>query len=311
MTKQHLYLLGHPISHSKSPAMYNAAYERLGLPWRYGLMDCATNEEAEAFLAAHDFLSVNITTPYKPCALRAATSCAASAKLAAGANLLVSKGDALIAYNVDGQGCVAYLEREGASFAGASVVVCGTGPTALAILHAAALAGAREVVLVGRDKDRSRAVLENYVSLFGELAYATFELPAVKDGHRSFKQAYDETKFKFGSYATSTQAISAADVIIDATSLGMRAGDPAPFDKGLFREGQFAFDVVYGHGETAFCRDARNAGCTVRDGSGMLVAQAVITLQTVCDIEGASSREELPSFDDLFDFMAAAAGFSF
>ena len=61
-----LYVLGHPVSHSKSPVMYNAVYEKAGLPWHYGLMDVPTAPEAEAFLAARDFLSINITTPYKP-----------------------------------------------------------------------------------------------------------------------------------------------------------------------------------------------------------------------------------------------------
>ena len=135
-----LYLLGHPIAHSKSPAMYNAVYEQLGLPWRYELADLATEEEARAFLEARGFLSVNITTPYKPHAFEVTTHRAASAKLARGANLLVKHGEALIAYNTDGQGCVAYLERTEFVFAGATVVVCGTGPTALAILHACAVA---------------------------------------------------------------------------------------------------------------------------------------------------------------------------
>ena len=64
-----LYVLGHPVSHSKSPVMYNAVYEKAGLPWHYGLMDVPTVPEAETFLAARDFLSINITTPYKPCLL--------------------------------------------------------------------------------------------------------------------------------------------------------------------------------------------------------------------------------------------------
>ena len=79
---QSLYLLGHPIAHSKSPVMYNAVYERLGLPWTYFPKDCATDDEARAFLDARDFLSVNITTPYKPLAFQAATAQAATAKLA-------------------------------------------------------------------------------------------------------------------------------------------------------------------------------------------------------------------------------------
>ena len=221
---QKLYVLGHPVAHSKSPVMYNAVYAKLGFPWEYDLMDCETPAEAKAFLAARDFLSINITTPYKPEALAAATACAASAKLAHGANILVKKGDALIAFNTDGRGCVGYLERTGFSFDGAKVAVCGTGPTALAILHAAAIAGASEVLLLSRDKERAREVLDRYVGEFGTLAHATVDLQAAVDGHRSFLAAYDETAFKFGSYTTSTQAIAAADLVINATPLGVGAG---------------------------------------------------------------------------------------
>ena len=301
-----LYLLGHPIAHSKSPAMYNAVYERLGLPWRYECADVPTVEQARAFLEARDFLSVNITTPYKPQALEAATHRAASAKLAQGANLLVKHGDALIAYNTDGQGCVSFLERTGFSFADASVVVCGTGPTALAICHACAIAGAREVVLVGRDKERSQRVLESYVDAFGKLAHAAIDLPAAEQHHRSFLTAYEQTTFKFGTYATSTQALGFADLVVNATTLGMGVDDPAPFDPALLHEGQCVFDAVYGHGETALVAGARAAGCVVYDGAGMLVAQAVASVQAVVDIAGVDV--DLESID-LFSFMAEAAGF--
>ena len=305
-TAENLYLLGHPIAHSKSPAMYNAVYERLGLPWRYELADKAGEDEARAFLDARDFLSVNITTPYKPLAFQAATHKAASAKLARGANLLVRHGEALLAYNTDGQGCVAYLERTGFDFAGCSVVVCGTGPTALSIVHTCAIAGADEVVLVGRDKERARDVLDAYVQEFGRLSSAAVDLPAAQEHHRSFRRAYNGTTFKFGSYATSTQAISSADLVVNATPLGMNEGDPAPFDVALFCAGQRAFDVVYGHGETAFVAGARAAGCTVSDGAGMLVAQAEATVRTVVDIAGADVDLEAI---DLFAVMAEAAGF--
>ena len=49
---EHLYLLGHPVGHSKSAVMYNAVYEAAGLPWRYELLDCATEEDARAVLDA-------------------------------------------------------------------------------------------------------------------------------------------------------------------------------------------------------------------------------------------------------------------
>lgn len=301
-----LYILGHPVAHSKSPAMYNAVYEKLGLNWHYDFMDCEAEEDARSFLNARDFLSINITTPYKPLAFEAATICAASARLAKGANVLVRKDDQLLAYNTDGQGCVAYIERCGFSFAGKRVVVCGTGPTSLAILHAATQAGAAEAVLIGRNKAKSEAVLREYAEEYGRLAHATIDLPAAKAHHLSFKQAYDCVKFKFGSYETSKNAIASADLIVDATPLGMKPGDPAPFDTALLSADQTVFDVVYGHGETALAAAARAAGCTFIDGPGMLVEQAVVTVEIVRDITGAG----IPyTSDELYALMSQAAGF--
>lgn len=301
------FILGHPIAHSKSPAMYNALYEHLDLPWTYGFMDCPTAVEAERFLAERKFLSVNVTTPYKPLALAAANVSASSAKLAKGANVLASKGDALIAYNVDGQGCIAFLERAGVSFSEARVVVCGTGPTALSIVHAAALAGAAEVTMLSRDKERSRSALEEYASSFSMLASTAIGMPAAHEHHLSFGQAYEHVALRFGSYATSTRAIAGADIIIDATPLGMHEGDPAPFDVDLISSDQVVLDVVYGHGESVLVGAARAAGAAAFDGAGMLVAQAVATAGIVCDIAGVDMGL---SFDDAFALMANAAGFA-
>ena len=303
---QRLYLLGHPISHSKSPAMYNAVYDAMGIDWRYELADIADEADARAFLAARDFASINITTPYKPLAFEYATAQAATAKLARGANLLVRAGDALIAYNTDGQGCVDYLKRAGVAFPGARVVVCGTGPTSLAILHACAIAGAADATLVGRDRDRTHATLARYVETFGELAYSALDVSAAHDGGRTFKRAYEETSFRYGSYATSREALHDADLIVNATPLGMNADDPAPFDPALLHAGQTVFDCVYGHGETALVAGARTAGAQAIDGAGMLVAQAVATMRIVGDIAGLS---DVPDESDLFAIMAHASGF--
>ena len=87
----------------------------------------------------------------------------------------------------------------------------------------------------------------------------------------------------------------------------MREGDPAPFDTSLLSAGQVVFDVVYGHGTTALMSAAREAGCTAYDGAGMLVAQAVVTLNIVSDVVGV---EVDLTFDELFDIMARAAAFS-
>lgn len=290
------YILGHPIGHSKSPAMYNAVYEACGLPWSYGSMDLENEDEARDFIRQASFLSINITTPYKPLALAESQESEASARLAGGANLLLNEGEPgkprLYAYNVDGLGCISYLEREGVTFAGANVAVCGTGPTAMSIMNAALRAGAA-VHLLSRDADRARHELARYRSM------------AQSDGPNAAESA--QPTVTAGSYAENESAIAGADIIIDATSLGMREGDPAPFDTHLMSAAQVVFDTVYGHGETALIAAAHAAGARALDGRGMLVGQAVATL----DIVARAAGIELPlSHDRLFALMADAAGFS-
>ena len=114
-----LYLLGHPVGHSKSPVMHNAAYARLGLPWEYEACDLPTGQQAEDFLASRDYFALNITTPYKPQAYAAADVKAASAQLAHGVNLVANQLCVLMGFNVDCQGAVRVLEREGVCFMGA------------------------------------------------------------------------------------------------------------------------------------------------------------------------------------------------
>ena len=281
MAIKNLYVLGHPVAHSKSPAMHNAAYRALGLDWEYDFADCPTEDGARAFLGRRDWLALNITMPWKPLAHGVATWRSAEADLARGANVLVRRGDELLADNTDGKGCIAYLQRRGVRFGGSRVVVCGTGPTSLAIMHAAARAGAGQVALLGRDGQRAARVL-------------------------------DETQCQAsclisGSYSSSAGLIERADVIVDATPLGMKPGDPAPFDTALLSSGQTVFDVVYGHGETALIAAARAAGCMAFDGAGMLVAQAVETVRDIVDWLDVPVDVDAV---DLFSVMADAAGFA-
>lgn len=301
---QHFYLLGHPITHSKSPAMYNALYEKLNLDWHYDLKDCATEQLAAEFLTTRDFLALNITTPYKTLAFDHANARAATAKLAGGANVLVNKQGTLIAYNTDGEGCVSFLEDKQVDFSKATVVICGTGPTALSILHAAALAGSSKVILLGRDQKRSGTIIQGYLDRLSELAHATVDLPAAHEGWRTLRQAYDQVTFSYGSYDTATSVLADAHVVIDATPLGMSEGDPAPFDASILHAGQVVLDVVYGHGKTALLEQAEKQGCAAYDGKGMLVAQAVATAKIQCEINNV----DLPlSSAEIFEIMAKAA----
>lgn len=302
---ERLYVVGHPVAHSKSPAMHNAAYRALGLTWEYGLKDCATSDEARAFLEQGSWLACNVTMPYKPLAFEMASERSVAATLAQGANVLVSTPDGLLADNTDGIGCISFLERCGVSFDGVQVVVCGTGPTARAIMHACAVAGAASVCLASRDAHRANAVVARYLADLGQVVERPAEEFAFDDAERleAVRRVVDNVELSGLSYDTGEAAIASADIIVDATSLGMNVGDPAPFDVSLLTAGQVVLDVVYGHGETALLAAAHEKGCMAFDGEGMLVAQAV---ETVRDIAAATGRFEIPPTLDLFDVMARA-----
>lgn len=305
MTQQ-LFIIGHPVAHSKSPAMHNALYQALGLDWEYGFADLEDDATAQRFIEGREFLGCNVTMPYKPVAFADADIQAATAKLAGGANVLALKDGVLICYNVDGKGCIGYLEMAGVTFAEARVVVCGTGPTSLAIMHGAAEAGAADVTLLGRNKERAQVCVNRYLDEYRELLSTAVPMPSAVEGHLGFAEAYDHANFRFGDYAGARRALAEANVIIDATPLGMHEGDPAPFDVALLHEGQAVMDAVYAHGETALVRAAKEAGARTFDGAGMLVAQAVDTAQIFFDLNGidcALGRAQM------FSLMANAAGF--
>lgn len=283
-----LYLLGHPVAHSKSPAMHNAVYRALGLDWEYGLMDCPTPQDAQAFMESRAWIALNVTTPYKPLAFEVAMQNGQSspeARLAQGANVVIAQGSKLYADNTDGKGCVSYLQRCGFAFEGSAVALCGTGPTARALIHAIAQAGAAHVTLLGRDGDKCQQVLGEY---------------------RANVSTAQDAKFTACSYRSGYEYLSEADLVIDATPLGMNADDLAPFDTALLKRGQWVLDVVYGQGVTATIAGARKAGCTVHDGTGMLVAQAVETVRDIAKVTGAFA---IPESLDLFAVMAQAAEF--
>ncbi len=281
------FVLGHPVMHSKSPAMHNAAYQALGLNWEYGFADCPTEADARVFLNVRNWRAINITMPWKPLALQVADGRSMAAELACGANVLVNWGGRLYADNTDGKGCVAYLKRCGVVLGDARVVVCGTGPTSLAIMHACAEAGASRIALLGRDSGKAQRVLGSYCE--------------------RLKAAPLQADFQAGSYDENTEALVNASLIIDATPLGMNDGDPAPFDVALLSAGQTVLDVVYAHGDSALMAAARATGCATYDGSGMLVGQAVETIRDIAEITGIFA---IPAHMDLFAIMAAAANFS-
>ena len=272
-------LIGNPIGHSLSPAMHNALYASLGesnwhfAGWHYAPVECANEEEALKqieLVRTGLYRGMNITMPYKRLACAQADYVDGAADAAGGANVLVRRNEKLYAYNTDGLGAMGAIAREGGiDPRGKHVIICGTGPTSVAIACALAEAPAREVILFSRDYDRASSTIDR------------LQLSLSETGKRCLLRA--------ATYDIASRFISGADIIVDATPRGMNAGDEAIIDTGLLHPGQVMLDTVYAHGVTALIGGARDAGAIALDGLEMLVEQAALSVEIWIDALGLSA----------------------
>jgi shikimate dehydrogenase len=153
-----VYLLGHPVSHSLSPAMHNAAFMALGLPHRYEARDVEPHRLGDVVdaLRADDVLGANLTIPHKEAALRLVDELADEARRIGAVNTIVRRSSRLVGDNTDGYGFARALAAAGVDLKGKDVMVLGAGGAARACV--AALGAARSVVVAARRLDRASAL---------------------------------------------------------------------------------------------------------------------------------------------------------
>ena len=276
-----LYLIGRGIAHSKSRVMYMSAFKACGINWNYENAPFETAEEAEEFLQHAKFVAVNATTPYKPQTLRAGGEVTPQAKAANGASAIIvcPKTGVRRAYNFDGDGACIYLENQGAEIQGGRIVIFGTGVTAMSIAYACACRGAKKVVMVSRNAALAAATFEN----LKQVASDNFSLFNIKN-------------LSYCEYNKCEIEVDSADIVVNATTLGMKSGDVFPINSSAFNKNQFVLDCIYGHGHTDFLQKAANAKATCFDGQGMLAAQGSLFFMELCKVYGVKikySREEI------------------
>ena len=264
-------VIGRPLGHSLSPVMHNAVYAELGLDWVYIPLEVEDEVGLRRLVAAIrslPFVGFNITMPYKSAILELCDEVAAAAQIAGAVNTVHCTDGRLIGYNTDGRGLLETLERE-ADFspAGKRVVILGAGGAAGGAFVALILARAAKVTLVNRDVGRAEELLERLAS-----HAANVEMDAL-------------------AYADAGQAISGADLVINATSIGMRPDDPCPIPAEWLSSNQVVLDMVYGTPQrTALVTCGESVGAKTLDGLGMLVCQGA----TAVDIWNTGSQVHTP-----------------
>ncbi len=254
-----LGLIGTPVEHSKSPEMYNYCFDKFGLDYAYLAFDIPLEKTGEAVRALRTvgFRGANVTMPCKQEVLKYMDELTPAAKAIGAVNTIVNDNGVLTGYNTDGMGYTKNLERSGITVKGKKIVLLGGGGAASAIAAQAALEGAAKISIFNL-KDTFWSALEKTVQRIADaVPECTFTLNDLAD-KALLKQAIDE-----------------ADILSNATRVGMAPNDDATLieDTSWFRKELVVTDAVYAPPKTRFLREAEAAGCTVCSGLGMLLCQ--------------------------------------
>ncbi|MBN2405886.1 MAG: shikimate dehydrogenase [Coriobacteriia bacterium] len=272
-------VIGWPVEHSLSPSMHNAAYENLGLNWTY--LPLATPDQGSLMrvvsaLRALSFVGFNVTMPYKALMLELCDEVAMFAQMAGAVNTVHCVDGRLIGYNTDGRGLLESLAEEtGFTPEGRRVVVLGTGGAAGAAMVAFVLGKAAHLTIAGRDLDKADKMLARVEGYLRGMQVASVTLGPDAE-----------------------EAVRSADLIVNATSLGMAPDDPTPVPAEWLSASQVVCDMTYACADTALRAAARTAGAKAMGGLGMLVAQGALAI----DIWMESAQTRAPR-----DIMRAAA----
>ena len=242
-----LAVLGHPVGHSRSPAIHNAALAALGLEteWSYEAIDVAPDafEARVRAMPSEGFAGANVTVPHKGAALALADELSETAREIGAANTLVFSGGEIRAENTDADGLLNALP---ASPAGKRALVLGAGGAARAVVWELLREGA-EVAVWNRTELRSRHLCE-------ELGGVPVSDP-------------DQTTY---------------ELIVNSTAVGLRGEDPfaeLPLNPAGFAPEQTVVDMVYGREPTVLLRTAEAASASVVDGLEILVQQGALSLE--------------------------------
>lgn len=264
-------LIGHPVAHSISPAIHQAAYHALGLPHRYELCDCpdeaAVVKVFEA-LKSGEIAGANVTIPWKRLALKLADVVTPSVQRIGAANVLARGADgAIVAHNTDVPALVEEFQRVAGTVRRALVI--GNGGAAPAVVVAAQDAGADRVLVTARRF--AHAVPESEWPHAADFLAQGAQLLAWPDSDLRAK-----TRFR--------EVLARTDLLVQCTSAGMHGADDGELLADLvpwehLPQSGLAYDLIYNPAVTPFLARAREHGLNAENGLGMLVAQAALALE--------------------------------
>jgi len=258
-----LAVFGDPVAHSKSPQLHEPALRACGIDSHYVRLHIKPEELQEALdlCQKHDFIGVNLTIPHKQEAIPLLDEVDEPAQFLGAVNTVLFEGGQKLGFNTDGPGLVhAVREAFGLDVRDLRVLVLGAGGGAgRAIAAQCALENCQRLVLANRTREKAEALLpmlkpkmEDYRVLgpVARLQVVDFEPRAIQ------------------------QQIGRLDLIVNATSIGMKRTDPAALPREILAAHLVVFDTVYAAGgRTKLMMNAEEVGARTANGLGMLLHQ--------------------------------------
>lgn len=256
-----LALIGSPVGHSGSPAMYNYSFEKLGLDYAYVAFDIKVEEVADAIAAMKTFKmrGFNVTMPCKIEAAKYMDRLSPAAQIIGAVNTIVNEDGILTGHITDGEGFVNNLRDHGVDVKGKKITIIGGGGAATAIQVQCAIDGARELSIFKRQDASLVRTLEIAEKIRANVPDCVVNV------------------FDTADVAKMTAEILDSDILVNGTIVGMKPmDDESPVkDLSAFHKDLVVCDIVYNPIETKLLKEAKAAGCKCVGGKGMLLWQGV------------------------------------
>jgi shikimate dehydrogenase len=252
-------LIGYPVEHSKSPLMHNAAFESLGLDFIYLLFSVRPSylEEAIMGLRALNVVGANVTIPYKEEIVKYLDEITPEAQFIGAVNTIHNREGKLIGYNTDGQGFITSLLTDGrVKLEGQKVLLIGVGGAGKAVAIKLAERGVERLVITDKIMERADALIKRVRENIPDCP-----VYAIHSGDKEFAKTVLEST-----------------LLINATPVGMKEGDPCVVDPEYLHKRLFIYDVIYNR-ETPLIEAAKKRGLRALSGMEMLIHQGAASFE--------------------------------
>ncbi len=253
-------IFGYPIGHTYSPKMHNAAFGQLGLDYIYLPFQVAPDKLGQAVesIRALNMAGVNITVPHKQKVIPFLDELTEEAGLLGAVNTILHKDGRLIGYNTDGRGFVSSLEADaGIDVCGKNILLIGAGGAAQALGISLATAGAGCISIANRTISKAKELADR------------------------LKRAYNGSDIHYLGLSGKhlSDVIGQADIIINCTSIGLKADDNPPISTDALHAGQLVCDLIYNPAKTKLLEQAQLKGASILNGLGMLIYQGAAAFE--------------------------------